>query len=512
MGSSQPDTRTSAISKITGGAMIYVIGVAIALVLGFFTQVIAARFLTVNDFGRYSIILSVVAFSSTISTLGMMSGIPRMLGFHRGKNDLCALNNTILFAVLFTAVVGIILSIVIFLSSDIISSLIFDDYGLSYYLKIASITITLSVVINTLVAVFRGLGDSKAKALFNDMFLRGSRFALFFVLAVIIGMTLTNTLIMYTASIVLVFIVIALYSALKLPTSVVNTKVDMNIGKQLLVFSLPLFGQAVCAMLLTHMDLLMIGSILSPEKAGIYGTARILAINVPLFLGAFGYLYVPIASKLFAQEKVKELGSLFKVITKWIFLLSAPMLIIGFGLSEDTISALFGSKYDAAGVALQILLASYFIHLALGLNQNTLLVFGKTKILLVLSVSALCVNLVLNIILIPIFGIFGAAVATAISYTLINIIASVYLYKVYSIHPFRLDLVMVLTLTLFATVALMILEEYLLSDLHSIIVLIIGLVFLLIVFYPMNFLLRGINKEDKVFVLNMVERIKKKVS
>ena len=84
-------------------------------------------------------------------------------------------------------------------------------------------------------------------------------------------------------------------------------------------------------------------------------------------------------------------------------------------MPEEVLGILFGKVYMSGGLALSILTIGYFIHhLALTAN-NTLLVFKKTNTVFIISLIGAILNLTLNILLIPSYGIIGASIATAIS-------------------------------------------------------------------------------------------------
>ena len=98
---------------------------------------------------------------------------------------------------------------------------------------------------------------------------------------------------------------------------------------------------------------------------------------------------------------------------------------------------LFGARYMGAALALQILSAGEFVHTLVGPNGTTLTSYGKTTLLMIDAVLAAILNIVLNLLLIPRYGISGAAIATAISLAVSNVLVSGQLYYYYRIHPFR---------------------------------------------------------------------------
>jgi O-antigen/teichoic acid export membrane protein len=96
----------------------------------------------------------------------------------------------------------------------------------------------------------------------------------------------------------------------------------------------------------------------------------------------------------------------------------------------------FGSAYVEANVALQILAIGMLIHIFLGPNAATLIVVGKTKLNMMDDLIGAITNVSLNLFLIPLMGIVGAAIASAISLATLNALKSVQIFQIHKIHPF----------------------------------------------------------------------------
>ncbi len=88
-----------------------------------------------------------------------------------------------------------------------------------------------------------------------------------------------------------------------------------------------------------------------------------------------------------------------------------------------------------AGFALQILAIGSFINILLGLNGAVLTAIGKTKFIMFATFISVCINVTLNVLLIPKYGVNGAAVATVIALVSVHIMKSVKLYLLYKINP-----------------------------------------------------------------------------
>ncbi|MDY6895096.1 MAG: oligosaccharide flippase family protein, partial [Thermotogota bacterium] len=230
----------------------------------------------------------------------------------------------------------------------------------------------------------------------------------------------------------------AAYAKKKLLTSIKreNGVETDSMSKELLFFSLPLLVSTILGLVMTWTDTLMLGYFKTPDVVGLYNAALPLANLIPIVLGSMNFLYVPIASQLYSRNLMEEIKRNYATLTKWTFSLTLPLFLIMFLFPETVIDILFEARYIQAGIALQILALGMFIHTFSGPNGVTLVTIGKTRLLMWTSLIGAILNIVLNFLLIPSFGIIGAAVASASSLALINILKSTSLYILYKIHPF----------------------------------------------------------------------------
>ncbi|RLI00468.1 flippase, partial [Candidatus Bathyarchaeota archaeon] len=212
--------------------------------------------------------------------------------------------------------------------------------------------------------------------------------------------------------------------------------IDLKLGKELIMFSAPLMLSGILWFVMTWTDTLMLGYYKTSEVVGLYNAASPLARLIPVFLNSAAFLYPPIVSRLYAQSKINEMKRVYQILTKWIFLLTLPVFSVMFLFPEATINFFFGAKYVPAALALRILALGFMFHTFLGLNGQSLLVIGESNFIMISNLVSAVFNVILNAFLIPIYGMEGAAMATATSYFVGNVLKSLKLYQKTKIHPF----------------------------------------------------------------------------
>jgi O-antigen/teichoic acid export membrane protein len=147
-------------------------------------------------------------------------------------------------------------------------------------------------------------------------------------------------------------------------------------------------------------------------------------------------MYLPIATRLDTGDKHEEVDAVYKLTTKWIYILTFPLFLTLAFFSEDVLRVVFGPEYAVAGLTMTILTVGYFTHAATGRSKETFSALGLTKYVLIVNLISFGLNFVLNLLLIPEFARVGAAVGSATAYILGNAITLYILDRNFGISPF----------------------------------------------------------------------------
>ena len=135
------------------------------------------------------------------------------------------------------------------------------------------------------------------------------------------------------------------------------------------------------------------------------------------------------------HRKILENGLIFLESSRITFGVSVPILII-LGFFSEPILFLFGDNYIAAKNALLILLVGQLFNSVSGPAAIYLNMTGRQRVLNVILAFGLILNILLNIILIPMYGIEGAAFATSFSMAIWNIAAVVTIFSMDRVKTF----------------------------------------------------------------------------
>ena len=200
--------------------------------------------------------------------------------------------------------------------------------------------------------------------------------------------------------------------------------------KEMLVFSLPLVPASVCVFIGYYADRIMINHYLSLDEVGVYGIGFRLASIVGLIMIGFQGALTPLILNHYKDPKTPEqIAAIFKF-----FIALALMMFMGLTLFAQEILIVISTPlyYPAAKVVIFLVPATLLS--CMYIFAPGTLIAKKTHYNIWIYATAAGMNIVLNIILIPLLGISGAAIATLLSNVAAfsaHILISHKFYKIY---------------------------------------------------------------------------------
>lgn len=204
----------------------------------------------------------------------------------------------------------------------------------------------------------------------------------------------------------------------------------------LIRYSVPTALAGTVGVTMTWLDRLLVGYYMPPEAVGWYQVAAQASGAFAVVLGAFNAIFTPMIAGLIERGETARLEELFRVATKWGMLAVLPGGALCVLFPAASLGAIFGADYLPAALPLVILVVGQLVHAATGAVGYLLMMSGRPNLWLGLSVAALSADVGLNIVLIPRYGLGGAAAATAISVSLLFVGGLALVRRRLSIWPY----------------------------------------------------------------------------
>jgi O-antigen/teichoic acid export membrane protein len=178
----------------------------------------------------------------------------------------------------------------------------------------------------------------------------------------------------------------------------------------------------------SRLDILMLGSIAGAYDAGVYAIASRGGELVLLFLTPLSLAIAPTVASHFSAGKIGELQELITKKTRLILVLTIP-IAIAFAFFGSWFLVLFGEQFVAGERALTILSVGYLLNVCAGLVSMILVMTHHDRDATFSFGIGAVLNVILNALLIPKYGIEGAAVATATSTVVWSMLMAWLVYK-----------------------------------------------------------------------------------
>lgn len=203
----------------------------------------------------------------------------------------------------------------------------------------------------------------------------------------------------------------------------------------LLSYSLPLVFAGVIYTLVGQIDYFVIGYFLDTSDVGQYRVAYLLAGNLLIVLRAITPIFKPMIAEDHSDNSLLE--NRYRLATRWTTMLTLPLVVTLVAAPDVYLSLLFTPEYSVAGMAVVALSIGYLLNASIGPEGMMLEGLGHTRLTLFNTFILVGINALLNILLVPRFGILGAGVATSVALTFAGAIGVFEIYILRSIFPFK---------------------------------------------------------------------------
>lgn len=179
---------------------------------------------------------------------------------------------------------------------------------------------------------------------------------------------------------------------------------------------------------LSQVPLIVLGTLKGAKEAGVYAIASRLSDLEGYMLFAMNVVLAPVISKLYTEKKNAELQRIITNSLRAGFFISLP-LIIAFLIFPDFFLSLFGDEFSEGRWALIVLTVSQIVNFATGSVGYLLTMTGHQKTALLLLLFCALLTTSLSLMLIPSFGVNGAAAAAGVNNIVLNVLMAVAVFR-----------------------------------------------------------------------------------
>lgn len=198
--------------------------------------------------------------------------------------------------------------------------------------------------------------------------------------------------------------------------------------------ALPILLFSGAGIVFAQADTLILGTLKGSGVVGLYGVADKSAELLSFVLVAQNAAFASTAASLFAGQDLAALQRLTTRVARLTLLMTLPLAVLFIGFGNWFLLRFYGAAFLPAQPPLAILGVGQMINVATGLNGLLLIMTGHERQLLKAAVASAIANIALCCLLVPHWGMAGAAIANTGSILLLNLIATVSLHRETALH------------------------------------------------------------------------------
>lgn len=396
----------------------------IGLFFGYIFTLLIARMYGADTLGIFALSVTILTVFSVVGRLGFDTGLVRFMAEYASQGKPESIREVYIKTLKIVIPICIVLALVLFLSAPLLANYVFNKEHLSIYFRISSFAILPLVLIVLHASSLRGLKKIKEYSLLQEVSIPFISIVLL-VLSLFIASDERIPLTVFVLSLLIVF-VFSCTVWLKHADITSCSHSNTISFRSLLGVSLPMFLSHSSFLVLEWTDTIMLGILRTGVEIGIYSIAMKISMLTGITLFSINSIAAPKFAELYKKGDMAGLEKIIHQSAKLIFW-SAAFIILVIFLFPSFILAIFGEEFKAALYALLILTFGQFINAISGSVGYILQMTGKQKVFQHIVLTAAMMNIVLNALLIPHYGINGAALASMLSMAFWNLGSFMYI-------------------------------------------------------------------------------------
>lgn len=453
-----PAEAHSATARHIRGSSLLLVGKLLAQVMEFGAQVLLVRALSKADYGAFSYALSFALLCKGIAMFGLPDTLSRFIPLYREHRQHDRLLGALVLAFATVIGLGLLIAAGLNVGINVFDLKPTDDPAALSLLAIMAFLIPIEALDGLLTNLFAALASPRV------IFFRQSVLGPGLRLALVVALTALQADVLFlTIGYLLISLLgVALYGVMFARTlrgqdwlAGLRLRALRYPAREIYGFAIPLLASVLVWLVIESSDALLLGYFHNTEAVASFRAVLPMArLNQGVIL-TFALLYTPLAARLYARRDHSGLADLYWQTALWMTVLSLPIFLLTFCFAGTMTVQVYGPRYADSVPIMALLSLGYFFHTVLGFNGLTLKVYGRLRFTVAVDVAATVVNVIVNLALIPPYGVLGAAVGSASTLIVHNLLKQYGLWRYTGISLFRRQYALVYGMAALVALALL---------------------------------------------------------
>ena len=420
------------VERVARGVGVGSVGQGVGRLLGYATHAGVAWMYGPAQLGFYALGITVVQVASILSQLGLDNGVVRYVAHHGAGSDTARVRGTILQSLAVTLALSLALSVLLFAGSGFLAEGVFGKPFLETMFRAFAVGLPFLTLMSMALWVTQGFGTIKYAA-FVGLLARPLANLALLVFFYLLGVQILGAVAAYVLSMAF-GAALALACLPRVFPGLLAGKAEYE-GRELSAASAPMIVANVTQYSNLWTAVVVLGIFEPVPTVGVYSAAARTAALSTLVLIAFGGVFSPLAAGLYRQERLGDLGRLYEDVSRWAFTGALAFFLVTAPLAPD-IMLFFGREFAHGWPVIVVFSAAQLFNSSVGPTARLLAMTGHQNAVMVSTVGSAVAAVVLNLLLVPAYGVAGAAIATAAALVLANGSSLVFVYRNLGFWPY----------------------------------------------------------------------------
>ena len=410
----------SQMGQISRHSAVFFAGTLFTAAAGYLFRVYLARVLGAEALGIYALGMTIIGFVGVFNGLGLPQSAVRFVASYSATGRYDELRGFVVRAVCILLAANVVLGLAVLRAGPWIAEHLYHTPQLNDYLALFALIMMLGALTTFFGQVLQGYKDVSRRTIITN-FIGTPMMMVLTVVLVIWGKGLRGYILaqVFGALAILALLSFSVWRRTPSQARALSLKIPRLSG-EIVSFSGAVYGIDFMKFLLAQSDKIFVGAYLSARDLGVYTVSAAIVTYVPIVLQSVNQIFSPTIAELHSSGQVLLLARLFRTLTKWILGLTLPLASVVVVFCQP-LMRIFGQDFERGWPILIVGTIGQLISCGVGSVGYLLLMSGNERRLLRVQMFMSLLMLLMSVSLVPIFGIVGAAVASAITNAGINI-------------------------------------------------------------------------------------------
>lgn len=422
-------------SKIVQESGINLSGASFGILQHYILLMVLTRFLSPREYGTFALGQSVVNVGLILALAGTPSILERFIPFFNAMAETGKIK-TLIYVVFSTVLTSsAVCTVVMYLGSRFIAHAIFSNDPLHQAIKVMAFGLPMLAFMQIVSSTFIGFKELRYHSIIQYITL-----PLLMIILAIVLLIARKGLAAWTWMYVLSLLgtsLLSLWFILKKIWPILSKIQESRVSLyEMFSYCWPMSVTGFIILFLGQLDSLLLGYFETAKEVGIYRIYWSLALVMSVIQDSFGKIYKPTASFHAAKKDIGAVREIYQRTTKWNILINIFIAGLFAIMGRQIVLSFFAPEYTVYFGAFLIMIGGHLTNSLFGYQGKTLEALGNVQLLLFNNLVRLVLNVALAFLLIPPFGVYGAALATSSALIAVNVISYLEIHFLYEMKLF----------------------------------------------------------------------------